>query len=126
MTVMGDAGMDRLSDAGSIPARSTSKKPPAIGSIINSGWFLLPRHLQLLILFCAVGKIQIDKSLVWYAGIFALQFEKVNRITVNINSNLFHVRFINFIPIVSIYLFRVPLHRVSDARASNNSTKGVL
>ena len=51
--------------------------------------FLFPRHLQLLFLFCEVGKIQIDKSLAWYAGIFALSFEKVNSITVNIDSNLF-------------------------------------
>lgn len=28
MTVMGDASRDRLSDAGSIPARSTICKPP--------------------------------------------------------------------------------------------------
>ncbi len=49
----------------------------------------MPAYLQLFLLCCTIGEIEIDQRLVWDAGKFSLCFEIVYSIGININSNLF-------------------------------------
>ena len=46
MTVMGDARMDGLSDAGSTPARSTKKNIPGFLVVRVPGYFFVPKYAR--------------------------------------------------------------------------------